>query len=852
MSLMRKFIRSLMFLFSVAILIFILVPGNYSSAAETEFHLTKTNQSDYKDEDIVTFTEDITIDDFNIYREDNYPEVKEIIVAEGVTYFDWDFLLKGFFPNLKRVSISSTVTKIHYTEIVSKGLEKLKEIIVAEDNANYIAIDNCLYNKDMTILVQYPIGSTNISYVMPDTVTTILHSAFDQAKHLQTVTIGAKLLDGLLQAKGYHLSNIKEFKIDSNNPYYSVIDGVLFNKNEDTLLLYPNGKGTTYRVPEGTTTIEAKAFIQNELMYIKLPSTLKTVKDGAFATCSKLITITIPKSVSKINVDDFKMLSSLESIHMERGNKLYASYKGILYNTAKTYIKFVPMAYKETSLKFPSTLVSLFTNIKPFENATEIVIPRDVKKLYAKGSHNFFERISIEAGNENFVLYKGSVYNKSKTSLVLFKKQQKAEFPSTLKNIDINFLFNSGITELVIPAKAKIPFFLNNVYDIPTLKKITVDKNNPYYSVQNNMLLNKDKTILYDTPRNLLVLKIPPTVKTVNLSKNFNIKNLKRIVIPKSVNEIDEFLYVNHITLEEIEVEKGNTKFTSLDGVLYNKDLSEMIFYPTNKQDKTFVMPNTVKVMNSYFITQNSNLESITLSKMLKPSKDYNFHFSKSLKEIKAQKDNVSYKSINGVLYNKDMTELIAYPYQKRDKSFTIPDTVITVSGLNSWEFNELYQKSYNYDGSYYYDGLSYIETFYTFDGVSNPYLETLIIGKNVKTLFETRDNYPIWGFKNLQNLSISKDNPYFTIKDGALYNKDLSIMYLYMDSSKNTVFTIPAQVKEISERVFEAIASNKFIKSIVVEEGNQYFSTDGLTLRTFNGNYKYCKIGEEYRKRIY
>ena len=180
------------------------------------------------------------------------------------------------------------------------------------------------------------------------------------------------------------------------------------------------------------------------------------------------------------------------------------------------------------------------------------------------------------------------------------------------------------------------------------------------------------------------------------------------------------------------------------------------------------------------------------------------------------------------------MTELIAYPYQKRDKSFTIPDTVITVSGLNCRVFIQQYDTSFSLDGD------------------SNPYLETLIIGKNVKTLFESHFNYPIWGFKNLQNLSISKDNPYFTIKDGALYNKDMSIMYLYMDSSKNTVFTIPAQVKEISERVFEAIASNKYLKTIVIEDGNQYFSTDGLTLRTITGNYKYCKLGEEYQKRRY
>ncbi len=838
---MRKFIRSLVFLFSIATMIFILGPGNYSSAAEAEYLLTKTNQTTYKGESILVFTEDITLNDFNSYGEASYPEVKEIIVAEGVTRFDWNLILRNFFPNLENISISSTVSEIYfYTKLYESfdlKYDKLKTIKVSEDNAYYTAKDNCLYNKKMTELIQYPVGSPNNTYIMPDSVESIKSSSLTNVKALQTITIGASLKSDqfyMIRARSAH---IKEFKVDSKNPYYSVINGALFNKTGDSLLIYPNGAAASYQVPEGTVTIEPYAF-DNNLKYIKLPTTLKTIKDSAFSAASNLISITIPKSVGKMNINyNFQYLESLEAIHVESGNKYYASYEGIIYNAAKTEMLFVPEAYKKTVLKFPSTLESLSIKKTTYEKAKEIVIPKGVKNIYTGSGDNakFFDKITLAAGNKTFVIYKGSLYNKDKTKLVLFKKQQKAEFPSTLKSIDVEFLTYSGITELVISAKAKVtPGY--NVYDIPTLKKVTVDKKNLYYSVLNNMLLNKDKTILYDVPRNLTTLNIPSTVKKVDFSEHFKSKKLKCIIIPKSVTEIYYRLYFDVKTLEKIDVEKGNTKFASIDGVLYNKNLSEIIYYPANKPNKSYVMPDSVKRMEyPFFITENPNLESLTLSKMLVEAGNYDFKYSKSLKEINVHKDNVSYKSVDGVLYNKDMSELLVYPYQKRDKSFTIPDTVITVSGFSYYTVKYINEDAY-----------------YTIDVVSNPYLETLNIGKNVKTLFETLYNYQIWSFKNLQNISVSKDNPYFASKDGALYNKELTIMYLYPRNSKNTVFTVSKSIKEISENVLESIAINKYLKTIVVEDGNQYFSTDGLTLRNFNGNYKYAKLGEELPKKIY
>ena len=822
-------------------MIFILAPGNYSSAAEAEYHLTKTNQTTYKGESTLVFTEDITLNDFNSYGEASYPEVKEIIVAEGVTRFDWNLILRNFFPNLENISISSTVSEIYfYTKLYESfdlKYDKLKTIIVSEDNAYYTAKDNCLYNKKMTELIQYPVGSPNTTYIMPDSVELIKSSSLTNVKALQTITIGASLKSDqfyMIRARSAH---IKEFKVDSKNPYYSVINGALFNKKGDSLLIYPNGAAASYQVPEGTVTIEPYAF-DNNLKYIKLSTTLKTIKDSAFSAASNLISITIPKSVEKMNINyNFQYLESLEAIHVESGNKYYASYEGIIYNAAKTEMLFVPEAYKKTVLKFPSTLIELRLTRKDFDKAKEVIIPKGVKTIYAiSGDPKFFDKITLDPGNKNFVMYKGSVYNKDKTKLVLFKKQQKAEFPSTLKRIDVYYLNKSGITEMMISAKARVTPATDNVYDIPTLKKITVDKKNPYYSVHNNMLFNKDKTQLYDTPRNLTTLIIPATVKEVAFSVFYDSTRLKKIVIPKSVTRINVNNLIRIISLENIEVEKGNSNYTSVDGVLYTKDLSELLCYPVNKPDKSYVMPDNVKTIYfSTFEKINPNIESITISKMLEAWYFYSIKEIKTLKEIKVHKDNANFKSLNGVLYNKDMTELLVYPLQKRDTSFTIPETVMTVSG-----FNYKTHEYINRDG------------YYTINVDSNPYLETLYIGKNVKNLFETILNYQIWGLKNLQNISVNKDNPYFSVKDGALYNKDYTILYLYPSNSKNTIFTVSKSVKEISENVVETIANNKYLKTIVVEDGNQYFSTDGVTLRNFNGSYKYARLGEELPKKIY
>ena len=55
---------------------------------------------------------------------------------------------------------------------------------MADSNADYRSIAGVLYNKDVTILVQYPASRPNTSYSLPQTVTSLQSLSFEGCRYL--------------------------------------------------------------------------------------------------------------------------------------------------------------------------------------------------------------------------------------------------------------------------------------------------------------------------------------------------------------------------------------------------------------------------------------------------------------------------------------------------------------------------------------------------------------------------------------------------------------------------------------------------------------------------------------------
>ncbi|MBQ7879383.1 MAG: leucine-rich repeat domain-containing protein [Clostridia bacterium] len=92
---------------------------------------------------------------------------------------------------LSKVHIGASVTQIG--DLAFASCVELDEITVSEDNAAYKSLDGNLYDIQMTTLVQYAVGKSAETFVLPETVVTIEDKALADSLALKTVVLGASV-----------------------------------------------------------------------------------------------------------------------------------------------------------------------------------------------------------------------------------------------------------------------------------------------------------------------------------------------------------------------------------------------------------------------------------------------------------------------------------------------------------------------------------------------------------------------------------------------------------------------------------------------------------------------------------
>jgi len=112
-------------------------------------------------------------------------------------------------------------------------------------------------------------------------------------------------------------TGLTNIDVDDGNTVYSSVDGVLFNKTQNTLLLCPRGKQGAYSIPNSVTTIGRSAFqFCTGLTSVAIPNSVTSIELYAFSSCTGLTSVTIPNSVTSIGISAFSGCTSLTSVEI--------------------------------------------------------------------------------------------------------------------------------------------------------------------------------------------------------------------------------------------------------------------------------------------------------------------------------------------------------------------------------------------------------------------------------------------------------------------------------------------------------------------------------------------------------
>ena len=202
------------------------------------------------------------------------------------------------------------------------------------------------------------------------------------------------------------------------------------------------------------------------------------------------------------------------------------------------------------------------------------------------------------------------------------------------------------------------------------------------------------------------------------------------------------------------------------------------------------------------------------------------FHLCKSLESIKVAKENSSFSSSKGVLFNSDKTKLIRYPIAKTDTEYTVPKSVKSIAAgaftyVGTGTMGEIQEKI----AEKAQNASSYEEVYNMLAGELVSKINSITIPSSVTSIGSNA-----FAFCNVKAINVNSSNSKFSSSDGVLFNKDKTTLIQYPVGKADTSYNIPASVRKIGEGAFAwAKLKNVTIPNSVESVGKEAFSFSAL-----------------------
>ena len=396
---------------------------------------------------------------------------------------------------------------------------------------------------------------------------------------------------------------------------------------------------TSIELPSGVTSIGDRAFLGcSGLTSIELPAGVTSISDNAFYDSSGLTSIELPAGLVSIGDRAFGYCQSLTSIYIPSGVTSIGddAFYGCYYSLKEIYCcPLNPPSIKE--MTFEGCFATIYVSIKSYSAYKEASIWSNIEnKIFAICFDPSFE--------EN-----GIYYN------VLSEDAKTVEVTRTMNvytgSVTIpNEVTHDEVTYSVV-AVGKSAFI-----NCPDLRIVIIP--NSVASIGSNAFYSCET---------LAVASLPDGITEIGESAFYRCENLRQVTIPNGVTAIGDKCFYDCTALASVKIGSGVTA------------ISTSAFSGCSKLEEILI-PDNVETIGGQCFYDCTTLASVTIGSGVTSIGASVFTGCSKLATINVSKDNRSYVSEDGVLYNMDMTELLRYPAGKMEQSFDIPSTVTTVA----------------------------------------------------------------------------------------------------------------------------------------------------------------------------
>ncbi len=527
-----------------------------------------------------------------------------------------------------------------------------------------------------------------------------------------------------------HCGKLYEVSVSEGNTHYTISDNALMSADKTTLVRFIGGELTEYTVPDAVTSISAYAFSNCALTKVTLPRSVESIGDCAFKNSSSLSTVLFEgDAISELADSVFEGCSEAFVINFYRHQNGWTEPEWNGYTSLGIEFSASDTSWSIVGTNLTVDIFGMLEGTYPWcdyaDEITSVTIGASVSGISADilALLTSVREYTVYAENESLVSIDGVIYSIDKKTLIAYPAARSGTYivPDGTNIIGSSAFINASVTAVTLPdtitvisdkafyssalTSVDLPLFINTIGDLAFAGSSELISAH-FTGIKPEVIEEK---IFDGTSESFTVFVLdyadvwsesewPLSIEHTSISHGvcgtdmrYIITDDGRLIIYGS-GDMHSFTYSTtpfkpfFEQITEVYMQSGITSVSSF-GLCGLRNVSSVTLPDTVTAvgDRAFFNCSSLTVLNlgdslekigKYAFDGCDELTSLTLPNVFKKLDRASFSGCNSLACIDI--DNDTYKSVDGVVYTADMSELVLYP-AAHGETYTIADGVRSI-----------------------------------------------------------------------------------------------------------------------------------------------------------------------------